>query len=174
MDWLFDFQIKYVTLALHQNFSLQNYYNLFFYYTLGIFVNTILNIILKGIIQQPRPTEDVKKFNLALTNGKRFFFKDGVPFNIFGMPSGHAESAFFSTTFIYLSLRHENLFYFYLLFSLLIVIQRVVFYYHTILQVIVGAIVGCGFAYFVYYLAREKIKGHITEKKDDNGPIWKG
>ena len=146
-------------------------HNLFFYYTLGIFINTILNAILKAIIQQPRPREDVKKFNLALTNGKRFFFKDGVPFNIFGMPSGHAQSAFFSTTFIYLSLRHENLFYFYLLFSLLILLQRVVFYYHTILQVIVGSVVGSCFAYFVYYLAREKIKGHITEKKDDDGPI---
>ena len=94
-------------------------------------------------------TEDVKKFNLALTHGKRFFFKDGVPFNIFGMPSGHVQSAFFSTTFIYLSLRHENWFYFYILFSLLIVIQRIVFNYHTILQVIVGALVGAGFAYFV-------------------------
>jgi membrane-associated phospholipid phosphatase len=152
-------------------FLLWDNHNLFFYYTLGIFVNTILNLILKAIIQQPRPTEDVKKFNLALTHGKRFFFKDGVPFNIFGMPSGHAQSAFFSTAFIYLSLRHENWFYFYAIFSLLIVLQRVVFNYHTVLQVIVGAVIGVGFAYFVYYLAREKIKGHITEKKDDNGPI---
>ena len=87
------------------------------------------------------------------------------------MPSGHAQSSIFSTVFIYLSLRQENLLYFYALFSLLIISQRVVFNYHTILQVIVGAIVGAGFAYFVYYLAREKIKGHITEKKDDDGPI---
>ena len=152
-------------------FLLWNNHNLFFYYTLGIFVNTILNLILKSIIQQPRPSEDVIKFNLALTHGKRFLFKDGIPFDIFGMPSGHAQSAFFSTIFIYLSLRQENLLYIYALFSLLIILQRVVFNYHTILQVIVGAIVGSLFAYFVYYLAREKIKGHITEKKDDNGPI---
>lgn len=151
-------------------FLLWNNHNLFFYYTLGIFVNAILNIILKTIIQQPRPTADVTKFNLALTHGKRFLFKDGIPFDIFGMPSGHAQASFFSTVFIYLSLRQENLLYFYSLFSLLIVSQRVVFNYHTILQVIVGAIVGSLFAYFVYYLAREKIKGHITEKKDDNGP----
>ena len=152
-------------------FLLWNNHNLFFYYTVGIFVNTILNIILKAIIQQPRPTEDLKKFNLALTHGKRFLFKDGVPFNIFGMPSGHAQSAFFSTVFIYLSLRQENLLYFYTLFSLLIISQRVIFNYHTILQVIAGAIVGATFAYFVYYLAREKMKGHIREKKDDDGPI---
>jgi membrane-associated phospholipid phosphatase len=138
---------------------------------LGIFVNTILNLILKAIIQQPRPTEDITKFNLALTHGKRFLFKDGIPFDIFGMPSGHAQSAFFSTIFIYLSLRQEKLFYFYALFSLLIISQRVTFNYHTILQVLVGAVIGSMFSYFVYYLAREKIKGHITEKKDDNGPI---
>jgi hypothetical protein len=152
-------------------FLLWNNHNLFFYYTLGIFVNAILNLILKTIIQQPRPTEDVAKFNLALTHGKRFLFKDGIPFDIFGMPSGHAQSAFFSTAFIYFSLRQENLLYFYSLFSLLIISQRIVFKFHTILQVIVGAIVGSLFAYFVYYLAIEKIKGHITEKKDDNGPI---
>jgi membrane-associated phospholipid phosphatase len=152
-------------------FLLWNNHNLFFYYTLGIFVNTILNIILKTIIQQPRHSEDITKFNLALTHGKRFLFKDGIPFDIFGMPSGHSQSAFFSTVFIYLSLRQSNLLYFYTLFSLLIISQRIVFNYHTFLQVIIGAIIGSLFAYFVYYLAREKIKGHITEKKDDNGPI---
>lgn len=152
-------------------FLLWDNHNLFFYYTIGVFVNTILNTILKGIIQQPRPTEDVKKFNLALGNGKRFLFKDGIPFNIFGMPSGHAQNVIFSTIFIYLSLRQEKIFYFYLLLSLLIVFERVSSKYHTILQVLVGAIIGGWFGYFVYYLAREKIKGHITEKKDDNGPI---
>ena len=50
-------------------------------------------------------------------------------------------------------------------------IQRVVYKHHTILQVIMGSIVGCGFGYFVYFLAREKIKGHITEKADDYGPL---
>ena len=35
----------------------------------------------------------------------------------------------------------------------------------------VGAIIGAGFGYFVYFLAREKIKGQITEKRDDYGPI---
>jgi membrane-associated phospholipid phosphatase len=87
------------------------------------------------------------------------------------MPSGHAQASFFSAVFIFLSTKQYNLLYFYTLFSLLIIIQRVYFNYHTILQVVVGAIVGSAFAYFVYYLAREKIKGHITEKKDDNGPI---
>jgi membrane-associated phospholipid phosphatase len=49
--------------------------------------------------------------------------------------------------------------------------QRVVYNHHTIFQVIVGALVGAGFGYLVYFLAREKIKGRITEKVDDFGPM---
>ncbi len=152
-------------------YLLWNQHNLFFYYNVGIFVNAILNLILKGLIQEPRPSEDPKTFRLALSHGKRFLFKDGIPHDIFGMPSGHAQSAFFSTLFIYLSFRKTNLIYIYLLISMLIMAQRVIYNYHTILQVMIGAFIGSGFGYFVYLLAREKIKGHITEKSDDYGPI---
>ena len=137
----------------------------------GVFSNAVLNLVLKGLIQHPRPSEDIKQFNLALSHGKRFLFKDGMPHDIFGMPSGHSQSALFSTVYIYMSLRKTNILYVYLFISFLTIVQRVAYNYHTVLQVIVGAIVGGSFGYFVYYLAREKIKGHITEKKDDFGPI---
>ena len=39
---------------------------LLFYYVIGIFVNMILNIILKGIIQEPRPIFDDKKVSLEI------------------------------------------------------------------------------------------------------------
>ncbi len=145
--------------------------NLFFYYIIGVFFNAILNLVLKGLIQQPRPSEDLKTFNLALNHGKRFIFKNGIPHDIFGMPSGHTQSMIFSTVFIYLSLRKKNWLYIYILLSLLTMTQRVVYNQHTIFQVFVGAIVGAGFGYMVYFLAREKIKGGITPKKDDFGPI---
>ena len=41
--------------------------NLFFYYTVGVFTNAIFNLILKGIIQQPRPIFDSKSIRLAMT-----------------------------------------------------------------------------------------------------------
>ena len=145
--------------------------NLFFYYIVGIFSDSILNLVLKGIIKEPRPSEDIKQFNLALSHGRRFLFKDGIPHDIFGMPSGHSQSSLFSTVFVYLSLKKTNILYVYLLISLITMAQRVAFNYHTVLQVVIGAAVGAGFGYFVYQLAREKIKGHITEKKDDYGPI---
>jgi cellulose synthase/poly-beta-1,6-N-acetylglucosamine synthase-like glycosyltransferase len=57
----------------------------------------------------PRPSEDADRFNLALTHGRRFIFKSGVPFDVFGMPSGHAQMVFYSTTFVYLSLKNPNI-----------------------------------------------------------------
>jgi len=153
-------------------YLLRNRNNLFFYYVIGIFMNAVLNLILKGIILEPRPLQDPKLFNLAVKNGKRFIFKNGViPHDICGMPSGHAQSAFFSTTFIYLSLKNTNIALSYLIISLVTMYQRVISNYHTPLQVIVGGIVGTLFACVMFYLAKQNIKGIIKIKSDDNAPI---
>ena len=152
-------------------FLLWNKHNLFFYYSIGIIANTILNIILKCIVQQPRPFEDPKLFHLVLKNMKQFIFKDYTPFDIFGMPSGHTQSAFFSTVFIFLALKKLNILCFYLIISIIIMIHRIIYRYHSLSQVLIGDIVGgivaCGF----FYLAQQKIKGKIKEKPDDFGPI---
>ena len=152
-------------------YLLRDKQNLLFYYVIGFFVNTLLNLVLKGIIQQPRPFEDINIFNLAIGNGKRFIFKDGIPYDIFGMPSGHTQTVLFSTVFVYFALRNKKILYIYLIISLITMCQRVTFNHHTISQVVMGAIAGGCFGYVVYYLCKEKIKGHITEKKDDYGPI---
>ena len=145
--------------------------NLFFYYTVGIFANAVLNIIFKGIIQEPRPMFDDKKVRLLKTHGKEYFYQSGIPFDIFGMPSGHAQASFFSTVFIYLALKQTNLLYIYIPLTFLTCYQRVKFDYHSISQIVVGGIVGSAFGYFVYQLAIEKIKNRIREKPDDDGPI---
>lgn len=145
--------------------------NLFFYYSVGIFANAVLNVILKGIIQEPRPMFNSKKMDIIKTHAKSYFFQNGIPFDMFGMPSGHAQASLFSTIYIYLSLKQTNLLYIYLPLSLLTCYQRVKFDYHSVSQVIVGSIVGTAFGYFVYDLAREKIKNRIREKPDDDGPI---
>jgi membrane-associated phospholipid phosphatase len=152
-------------------YLLWNNKNLFFYYTVGIFANAILNIVLKGIIQEPRPMFDNKKVRLLKTHGKEYFYQNGIPFDIFGMPSGHSQSSFFSAVYIYLSLKQSNLLYIYIPLSLLTCYQRTIFDYHSMSQVIIGGIIGSIFAYIVYTLAREKIKNRIREKPDDNGPI---
>jgi membrane-associated phospholipid phosphatase len=144
---------------------------LFFYYTIGIFINAILNIILKGLIQEPRPLFDAVKVKLATTRAKSYFYQNGIPFQLFGMPSGHAQASFFTTTFIYLSLKSPSLLVFYLAYSLFICYQRVKMDHHSISQVIAGSIVGSLFGYLMYKVARNKFKGRIREKPDDFGPI---
>lgn len=152
-------------------YLLWDHKNLFFYYNVGLIANSILNIVLKGLIQEPRPMFDGKKFSLIKSYAKDYFFQNGIPFDIFGMPSGHAQMAFFTTIYIYLSLKHTNLLYLYIVFSLFICYQRVETGYHSMSQVVIGSIVGSIFAYIVYQLAREKIKGKIRERTDDFGPI---
>lgn len=172
MDILYEFGgYGPIILILLSWYILWDYKNIFFYYNVGIIANAILNIILKGIIQQPRPMFDSKKVSLAKTHAKQYFFQNGIPFDIFGMPSGHAQMSFYTTVFIYLSLKHTNLLYLYLFISLIICYQRVKFDFHSIEQVVVGAIVGSAFGYLVYQLAREKIKGRIRERPDDDGPV---
>lgn len=145
--------------------------NLFFYYTVGIFINAILNIILKGIIQEPRPMFDDKKIRLLKSHGKHHFYQSGIPFDIFGMPSGHSQASLFSSVFIYLSLRQPKLLYIFIPLTLVVLYQRVKYDFHSISQVLVGAIVGSVSAYFVYQFAREKNKNKIREKPDDYGPV---
>jgi len=144
---------------------------LLYYYNMGFFLDNILNIVLKGFFQQPRPSEDMKQFNIAINSGKRFIFKDGVPFDIFGMPSGHAQSSIFSTVYIYFALKNVNILYLYLFLSLVTISQRVVFKFHTILQVMIGSIVGALLGYYIYYLSQQSLKGSIRERIDDYAPI---
>ena len=160
-----------VILGVLPIYLLWNKKTLFFYFIIGFLINALLNLVLKGLLQMPRPSEDAGRFNLALTHGRRFVFKSGLPFDIFGMPSGHAQMVFYSTTFVYLALRNPIILYLHLFVSLLTISQRVAFNYHTPLQVIVGALVGIGMGYLVYCLAKNKIVGRITEKLDDFAPV---
>ncbi len=172
MNILYEFgEYGPVILILLSWYLLWDNHNLFFYYTIGIFTNAILNSILKGIIQEPRPIYDEKKIRLLTTHGKHYFFQNGIPFDMFGMPSGHSQTAAFSTVYIYLALKKINLLYIYVPLTILTFYQRVQLQFHSISQVIVGGIVGSSFANLIYNLAREKIKNRIREKPDDYGPV---
>jgi len=159
-----------ILLFFYSLFLLWEYKNMFFYYNIGIFFSIILNLIFKGIIQEPRPMFDNKKINLVKMYGKNYLYQNGIPFDIFGMPSGHAQTAFFSTIFVYLTLKNINILIFYILFSILICYQRVKYEYHSIQQVIVGSIVGVFFGHLMFDFSKNKIKGNLREKPDDNGP----
>ena len=59
-------------------------------YILFLIINSFINRILKEIIREPRP------------NNQRFMKFESKD-DIYGMPSGHAQSIFYSTTFLYLT-----------------------------------------------------------------------
>jgi len=160
-----------IILYLIGSYLLWNKATTFYYFQVGFVTSAILNLILKGIFKQPRPSEDPKQFNLAIKNGHRFIFKNGIPHDIFGMPSGHSSASLFITVFVFLSLRDYKILFGFLLMSLLIMSQRVIDNHHTFFQVIVGTSVGALYAYLFYYFSEQKIKGQIEEKPDDNGPL---
>ena len=47
-------------------YLLWNKKNLFFYYIIGFLISALVNLVLKGLLQMPRPSEDTGRFNLLL------------------------------------------------------------------------------------------------------------
>jgi membrane-associated phospholipid phosphatase len=152
-------------------FFLRNKYNLLFYYILFCVISLLLNLFLKGLFQQPRPSINPKTFQLMMKNKERYIYKHGIPYDIFGMPSGHAQSVWLSSIFIYLSLHDIKITLLYLLITFVTLTQRVIDNHHTVLQVIIGSIIGVALAYVAYRMAQTNMEGKKSAKKDDYGPI---
>jgi membrane-associated phospholipid phosphatase len=135
------------------------------FYAIGTIINTILNITLKAIIKEPRPNEDYKLISISTSNGQRY-----GP-DVYGMPSGHAQSAAFNLAFITGLFKSPSITCFYLVITIITLGQRYIYKNHTILQLLVGFIIGLIIGTLSYIKANEKIKGHINEKQDDNAPL---
>lgn len=123
-------------------------YDRFFWcivYILFVVINTFLNKVLKTWIKEPRP-KDWKSFATFETLEKE---------ESYGMPSGHAQSAIFSVMFYYLLFGVDEILYVMLFITTLTVFQRWYNKNHTILQLLMGLIVGAGFAWIVYYLTKK-------------------
>ncbi len=155
-------------LFFQSTYFLQSKPNYMLYYICGFLIDGITNVFLKGLIKQPRPSIDMETYNLSMSHLRRFMMKDGLLFDIYGMPSGHAESVMFSTTFMYLVLKNDtSKLAIYLLISLITFYQRVQKNMHTIEQVLVGGFVGICTGSFFYYLGKRKLIGSLKEKIDD-------
>jgi|LauGreDrversion4_2_1035121.scaffolds.fasta_scaffold105780_2 membrane-associated phospholipid phosphatase len=132
-------------------------------YIIGFVLNIVVNNILKQIIKQPRPKGDFDIFDPS----KKHNYGHN-PIQVYGMPSGHSQMVLYSTTFIYLVLKNIPLTLLYLLISLNTIFQRVRYKNHTVMQVIVGSLVGALVAYFVYKYATSSLVGKLKTKPDDN------
>ena len=124
-----------ITCALIYN----NPFYLFFYFFFLI-INRILNQKLKNIIKEDRPNNPLK-----------FLDKDTFNTKIYGNPSGHTQSAFFSFLYSYLVVgKLTNLLLFSFLICIITIYQRYTFNNHTLSQLIMGIIVGLIVAYLSY------------------------
>lgn len=135
------------------------------FFVAGFILNNVLNILLKLLFKQPRPSNDIKTLEIVIVNGAR------ISFDKFGMPSGHAQNCGFCLTFIFLTLNNPFYTFLYLFITKTSLFQRYLFQNHSILQIIIGLFVGILFGYFTFLLANKFIIGNITLKKDDNAPM---
>jgi len=145
-------------------FLLQNKMKYLQVYIIGSILNNILNAILKYAIKEPRPTKESRILEIAIANYKR------VSFDKYGMPSSHAQNCGFNLVFITLVLNNSIITGLYLVICFISLYQRYKYSNHTILQLIIGFIVGLGFGYMIYHVGNKWIKGNLTMKLDDFAP----
>jgi membrane-associated phospholipid phosphatase len=146
-------------------FLLRNMTTYLQFFVSGFILNNILNIILKLAIKEPRPTKDQKAIEIGVVNGAR------IGFDKFGMPSGHAQNCGYCILFITMTLNEPFITCLYSLISLISLFQRYLYNNHSILQLVIGFIVGGGFGYLTYIIGNKYIIGNIKMKMDENGPL---
>lgn len=115
-------------------FYLKDQYYVLMVYLIGWIINIGINKCLKVLFRENRP------------KGNRVSF-DMEPEEKYGMPSGHAQSVFFSLTFLFLVNGSYILLYISLFIAALTIYQRWFDKAHSIVQLFVGSIVGAIFAW---------------------------
>ena len=108
--------------------------NLFFFIIITNILSELLNIILKGIIQEPRPKNQIK------FNGKTAKY--------YGMPSGHAQNATFNSLLLCYQVNTWYACIFSLFICLATFYQRYKYRRHTLSQIFLGGVTGLLFGYF--------------------------
>jgi membrane-associated phospholipid phosphatase len=137
---------------------------LLFYFILGVIINIALNFLLKGVFKEPRPTGNQQIIQLAINNGKR------LGSQVYGMPSGHAQSAFYCAAFIFHSLNNWKITVLYVMMALFTCYQRYIYKEHTLWQLFVGALVGLVIGTVAFKGAKKKKMGLLFSKPEDGAP----
>jgi membrane-associated phospholipid phosphatase len=107
----------------------------------GSIANTILNKVLKNVFREPRP-----KGQLPFIDQDHLI---GV--EQYGLPSGHAQSVFFSLAFLFFANGPQAVLYCMVLLSFLTLYQRWKYRRHSVKQLAVGSLTGIIFSYFLIY-----------------------
>jgi membrane-associated phospholipid phosphatase len=113
-----------------------------------VFINHFLNGILKLTIREPRPgqpkaNESEKMINLVGNQDK------------YGMPSYHAQSVFFATTFLYLVQKNPAMLFLESVICTITLYQRFKYKMHDMRQLAVGSFIGISFAFLCFTLTNQ-------------------
>jgi len=114
----------------------------------GFFLNILVNKFLKHVIREPRPSSSFHRFEMDGT--ETHVDVSGLGEEAFGMPSGHAQTVVFATAFIHLALHNIYITCLYAITSIITMVERVKYQNHTIMQVLVGGVIGLCMAYGIY------------------------
>lgn len=117
--------------------------------------NSLINNILKNWIREPRPKDPISYYDDNQLTGAQMY----------GMPSGHAQSVIFSTVFIYLTTNSRTLLLLYVFISALSIFQRWKYRRHTIKQLLAGSIVGAIIALCSIYITKQFLEKYKTSNK---------
>lgn len=112
-------------------------------YIIGFVINKYINQFLKNAIKQPRPN-----------NGKSLINESYSHEDLYGMPSFHAQSGFYSIAYLFFVKPSTLLFGVQILIVLSTLYQRWSYRRHTFEQLSVGSFIGGIFGYLIYYLTK--------------------
>ena len=126
--------------------ALMNVYYLFYRktylyaYIIFLFVNQYINKGIKYFVKEPRPQNQIPFLSKI----------DKIGIEKYGMPSGHAQSIFYSTTFLYLTTLSSYLLIISLFFCAVTIYQRYIYRRHTLKQLTIGSLIGIIIGYTVF------------------------
>jgi membrane-associated phospholipid phosphatase len=113
-------------------------------YIICFFLNTFINKCLKLIFREPRPDNPIEFAK----------FENYKNEELYGMPSGHAQSAFFSIVYLYNLQESVSVLLATLFIGCVTLYQRWKYRRHTAKQLIVGSSIGALFAWTIYSLEK--------------------
>jgi membrane-associated phospholipid phosphatase len=127
----------------------------------------LINLFLKWMFLQPRPSTDLAFFKVSVSREKNRNNPIWI-MNYCAMPSGHAQFAGFALVYVILSTHSWRVWTFMTLLTLVTCVQRIVTQAHTLLQVLVGLLIGMVWGWICYatmmrFLKRASVQGVLPK-----------
>lgn len=124
-------------------------YGYLFFWTLNKISNERLKLFFKEL--RPKGFDEINAFDNNKFEGVHYY----------GMPSGHAQTVFFSIAYLWYVLGSLNILFSGLFVGLLTVIQRWKYKKHSMKQLFIGSILGIFFSYISYFIVQFFIENKL-------------